>query len=347
MLMVLQQWLYSETTRNFSNLSQKLPIQHTDTSGAVLSPKTRTRIAQAKTSVRILQAGSHHNSSESDINLNSLPIAGQDAPYPFPRLENEFGPDYWPNVSKPEICFVTCIYGDNMNNTDRVVDVTELQSIAPSFRFFFFTNFPDLETPGWTKIITALPYRRLITHSRYGKFQGWKDPRVYECRYVYYVDAVVALRSETTIYRKLATYIESSKHGIIQQQHFKGREDLLQEFQEIVSNNKDLSSNVLASINWMKHRPNFPLNCTIYLNYAFGYDPKSPYFQKLSNAFWGHYSLETDSWRDRPLWAYMVNQTGIVPDPFPGQSFLYAFLYEQERIKDGGHVYTATDAILA
>jgi hypothetical protein len=84
-------------------------------------------------------------------------------------------------VIKPEVCFVTASYSKDAEEMDKLVVVN---NHSPYLRFFLFTNLNDEEwkTPGWSKIVTSFNYKRMITHSRYGKFMGWKHPQVQECK---------------------------------------------------------------------------------------------------------------------------------------------------------------------
>jgi len=43
------------------------------------------------------------------------------------------------------------------------------------------------------------------------------------------------------------------------------------------------------------------------------YDPFNPLYQQVSSFFWSRYSLELDSWRDQPLWAYSLNKFNVTP----------------------------------
>jgi hypothetical protein len=69
----------------------------------------------------------------------------------------------------------------------------------------------------------------------------------------------------------------------------------------------------------------------------------------LSLKFWERYSLELDSWRDQPLWSYMIKKLNITQVPFPDnhQDFFNKIIKFRGH---GGHRYSAesnTDAIVA
>jgi hypothetical protein len=52
-----------------------------------------------------------------------------------------------------DICFVTCIFGDNIDDVDRPADVEWFDRYWCHTRFLLATNLPDLPAPGWTKIV--------------------------------------------------------------------------------------------------------------------------------------------------------------------------------------------------
>ncbi|KAL3920096.1 MAG: hypothetical protein SGARI_007031, partial [Bacillariaceae sp.] len=109
-----------------------------------------------------------------------------------------------------DICFVSSIFGEDMEYADKPSDVSTVwlddndyysvfrskkkknANIETTFRFFLFTNLPDMAvSDGWTKIVKTdddLPYRRFITKSRWPKFMGWQDPQLQGCETVFYFD---------------------------------------------------------------------------------------------------------------------------------------------------------------
>jgi hypothetical protein len=68
-----------------------------------------------------------------------------------------------------------------------------------------------------------------------------------------------------------------------------------------------------------------------------GYDPTNVWFQKASEFFWSRYSLELDSWRDQPLWAYTLHHFGINPLEMRHDT-LHSFMDESLEEK-GDHHY--------
>jgi hypothetical protein len=250
-------------------------------------------------------------------------------------------------ILRPEVCIISASYTKDASRMDNLYPVINK---SPYIRFFLFTNLNDDEwhTPGWEKIITQLEYRRSITHSRYGKFLGWKFKQIRECRAVFYMDSCV--RPDTKVgsqkvWREVAARLESSEIGLMQKKNPRKRSGLFGEFLAIQSSKKDAQINIVNSLKWMVKQPDFDPDIPIYWNEHFGYDPNSKVFQNLSQAFWDHYSLEQDSWRDQPLWSFMLNRHNITPLPWPQGKTL--FTHSTTDYGHNGHVYQSEEDVLA
>jgi hypothetical protein len=219
----------------------------------------------------------------------------------------------------PEVCFVTSSYSKNAAEMDKLV---EINNLSPYLRFYLFTNLNDEQwkTPGWTKIVTNLGYRRMITHSRYGKFMGWKHMELRECKAVFYFDSCLTPAENQTLWRELADQIYNDhESGLMQSIHPNNRSGVISEFLAIQHSHKDIEGNIVKSLNWMIGQDDFDPTATVYLNENFGYNPNSYVYQKTSKAFWERYSLEEDSWRDQPLWSFMLHRFNVIPLPYPVQ----------------------------
>ena len=187
-----------------------------------------------------------------------------------------------------EACFVTCVFAPSVEKCDHPVNVTELQEKNPTFKYIAFTNLEDLEAPGWTKILkTSLPYKRFITHSRWGKFMSWKDPTVQKkCKVVFYMDGYYSPRAPAKGFQAEAKRVLESDVGFVQYKH--DTPGPLAEFQLIRRLRKDIPSNIDASIAWLKAQPDFNANLTVYVNTFIGeyfkqQRPLLTLFQELSS----------------------------------------------------------------
>jgi hypothetical protein len=70
------------------------------------------------------------------------------------------------------------------------------------------------------------------------------------------------------------------------------------------------------------------------------YDPTNSWFQNASTFFWNRYSLELESWRDQPFWAYTLHHFGIEPIEIEEKRLRY-FVKEVLEAK-GDHHYNET-----
>ena len=249
-------------------------------------------------------------------------------------------------TAKTELCFLTSSYSSSVENADKPPGVRKLQEANPTFKFVAFTNLPDLDAPGWTIVTqTFTRYKRHITQSRWPKFLGWKHPLLQKhCPVVFYLDAYCRPKEKFTNKFKLiaqqllAAPSDSLTGGVAQNLHEWGMGPLV-EFDRILEKGKDTPENVNASIRWLKSQPDFNESCTLYSNQYLAYNPSNPTFQKLSQYFWDHYSLEEDSWRDQPLWCYVLHKFGVQPLSSFG-SFKTMFKEHKTRMSPSNHRYT-------
>eukprot|EP00980_Cylindrotheca_fusiformis_P029092 scaffold22715_cov128-Cylindrotheca_fusiformis.AAC.3 len=240
-----------------------------------------------------------------------------------------------------EMCFVTSVYAPSTREGDRPPSVEAIQEQNPTFRFFAFTNLPDLQAPGWNVMVKKFSqYKRSITQSRWAKFMAWTDPTISKCQAVIYMDGFCKPKEKhSALYKQLAREIAASEFGLFQNRH---EVDLgpLVELDRIVKKHKDIQKNVDASIAWLLSQPDFQRNITMYVNTFIGYNPKSPHFREAAQFFWDHYSLEQDSWRDQPLWAYTLHKFKIRPKRLG--TFKALFLQIFRNMGRGGHRYNET-----
>lgn len=261
------------------------------------------------------------------------------------KVQQQLRPTRTINPKDQSICFVSCGYSDTAAELDPLSDVHERY---PDFKFFIFTNLHDQEweTPGWEKIITEFTFRRRITHSRYGKFLAWKYDKIRNnCRIVYFMDPVLEPRANDTTFIELAEMIEAYEPGFMQFRHPRKRKSLMKEFEGIAMAKKDNEANLNKSTTWMKAQPDFNDTTNIFLNQCIGYNPRSKIFQELTTSMWERYSLELDSWRDQPLWAFMLRRHKVEPKVFPTSWWKLFKKKAPNEHGHGGHMYQSEEDV--
>jgi hypothetical protein len=181
-----------------------------------------------------------------------------------------------------KICFVTSIFGESLRRADKPSHVVDLVDCA-RYRFYIFTNLWDLKAPGWTKLakygLYRLPYSRMITNSRYGKFLAWQEPEVRQsCRAVFYMDGYVKPRLEQSdkfyaLAHNLTTKTaqDYNNPGLAQVLHptFQGL-SIKEIFEGIVGRQKDMPEHTNLTFNWMQSQPDYQTHLPYYLNKYFG-----------------------------------------------------------------------------
>jgi hypothetical protein len=276
-------------------------------------------------------------------------------------------------LKKNKLCFVTSIFAETIAEADTPSDVREaFMNETSSVDFFLFTNLATLPAPGWTKIVkTDLPYQRLITSSRWGKFMAWREEALSHCQVFIYQDGYMKPKNTLAAWRKKADAVVKSKQGIAQVIFGRGSNNMKMQSQKIIRDKKDLPENVNATLQWMQKHEDFKNDIPFYRNKYFGkacrianccrpiacfflsilieavlfpcvaaYDPSNPQYRALATFFWDHYSLEKDSWRDEPLWSYSLHHLKIKPlalFKFGDQNIWYET--DAENMGFGGHTY--------
>ena len=237
-----------------------------------------------------------------------------------------------------EVCFVTSVYASSPDLADRPPDVREIRDANPTFAFFAFTCMEQpLDAPGWTIKQKTFGYKRFITQSRWAKFMAWQDNDVRGCQAVLYMDGFCGPKlKHSDRYKRLAKEIHESEFGLFQNQHDVAKGPL-NELNRIAQRNKDIAKNVKASKEWLLAQPDFRPDIPMYANHYIGYDPQNMRFQQATQFFWDRYSLELDSWRDQPLWSYVLHHFQIEPTRLGTFEALFREYYK--RMGHNGHRY--------
>jgi UDP-glucuronate 4-epimerase len=251
------------------------------------------------------------------------------------------------------ICFITSMFATDVANCDAIRDISQYNSsqssTSPQIHYYFFTNLKELPAPGWTKVIMdgEMPFRRMITQSRWPKFMGWQHPLVKQnCHTVIYSDANIPPKdlSNATKWTRLAQRAHKSPSGLLQRLNTRvnkfNKMTVLEELDHLLKNSKDIPANVNATRDWFLQQPDFNNNAIGYWNMILIYNPASESLQKLMSTFWAQYSNEETSWRDQPLWRYLVDKLQIKPDT---SDKLVNYFHSKAGANKHGHKYGEQD----
>lgn len=199
---------------------------------------------------------------------------------------------------------------------DKLASTSHLDHSLP-YLFFSFTNVREEKPPndGWERIVIEnLPFQRFVTGSLWPKYMGWKHAKLSTCRIICYSDA--SLRPKDLL---LADWMNLAQvaieYGIVHQPHPSPHVTLLEELGE---RNGTTPFTSTKSKSWFLQQTDFNNEAPRYKTNAFVYDPSNEDVRELMTTVWAHYSQENDvSWRDQPLYRYVLSKLRIQPAQFP------------------------------
>ena len=231
--------------------------------------------------------------------------------------------------SRPQdICFVTCIFGNDIGEVDQPANVDWYAQNWCHTQFLLVTNLPTLPAKGWNKIVssTETHSNNLIVQSREAKFLGWKAlPNVQkDCVAVVYMDGYLQPKHNwwfqwqwpTTRdkFQAIVEQVHQHPWGLsqVKQAYFNGLSmDTI--LNNLVRDRKDTVEHVNATLSWLQKQEDYQPILTYYLNKYFAYDPNNVKYQELSSWFWQQYTSYGGLWRDQPLWAYTLHHFNVTP----------------------------------
>lgn len=243
-----------------------------------------------------------------------------------------------------KLCFLTSVFALDLESADKVGNMTIHRTDNPDFQYILFTNLQNLPSPGWKKVVLSnLPYRRLITQSRWPKFVPWQhEDTLRECRMIIYMDGYTMPINTPEAKRDFLTAAGLVKeHPFGLGQYPKRGSRVRKLAKGLVELGKDTSENVNFTMSWLRNQPDFRETCTVYLNRHILLDPHNHKFQELSSYFWDIYSREEGSWRDQLLWCHAVDKFRANPINLHRDVRPMKYLFEERRDQMGynGHTY--------
>lgn len=222
-------------------------------------------------------------------------------------------------ISPADLCFVTAEFSETAGDMDQLPTLEENMITEPP-RHFAFTNQPAYDVPeGWTKILLdesiSKQYTRQITKSRWPKFMGWQHPTLKHCSVIFYGDAYLLNPINEANWINMAKDIKRNPVGLMQdkQEGLKGSNKPIRELIKVAREGKLSYDLANKTIDWLESRPDYDRDARVYKNAIFGYDPSNAKVQKLMTDFWSIYSREELSWRDQPIWAYLLAREEMRP----------------------------------
>ena len=246
--------------------------------------------------------------------------------------------------AQPEICIVTALYGDHVEQFDSLPEPPKPFRKQSDFRFYVFTNQP-LYRPPWPWIpissTTGLQLSNLtrwVTKSRYGKFLAWREPHLERCKCILYQDAIISIKGSPDWFRHISKVVSKSPIGLMQNPNPYARAGLRDEFRVIVQMRKDSAEHVNASLTWLLQQPDFEDSIVVFGNTFFAYNPKSIAYRRLSQTFWDLYASEQFTIRDQPFWSFLLWRFNMTPLQFPLEPGELYKAYHKRR-GFGGHKY--------
>ena len=220
--------------------------------------------------------------------------------------------------SANEICFVTSLFSNNAKLIEREgpYSLANYTNIHPSFKYYYFTNVHANQLPsnGWEIIqLEDMPFERFITQSRWPKFMGFRHETLQQCMAIIYSDANRPPKDlGYSVWNGLVEKVIQSRDGIMQDRR-PSKETIFQEMHSIVERNKDIAANIDETKKWFLEQSDFHDDAQGWWNMAMIMDPSNPRLQELMTTLWTHYSQEEGSWRDQPLYRYLVDKLDIHP----------------------------------
>jgi hypothetical protein len=189
-------------------------------------------------------------------------------------------------LDEKDLCFVTCIFGDSVDQVDHPANVEWFADHWCNVRFWLVTNLPHLPAPGWTVHLqhsnsnsnsnnaNASSSQQHIVQSREAKFLAWKvlQPSVEACQAVIYMDGYLKPKSFTLRkFRQIGKDVQGSEWGLaqVEQPYFNGytMETILN---NLIKDGKDTMEHVNATLAWLRQQDDYQDVMTYYLNKYFG-----------------------------------------------------------------------------
>ena len=303
----------------------------------IFCPKCRYKVSSqtCKKRLKYLQEALAHDDGDDNGKAAALQQIFQEHPTHCRKRKIQLSPT--------ELCFVTAEFSETADDMDQL-PILEAGMINDPPRHFAFTNQPTYDVPeGWTKIVLeetiSQKYTRQITKSRWPKFMGWQHPTLEHCQVIFYGDAYLLNPINETNWMEMTEEIKQNPVGLMQDKQIglRGDDKPLQELVKVAKEGKLSYELANKTIDWLENQPDYKRDAPVYKNAIFGYDPHNAGVQQLMLDFWNIYAREELSWRDQPIWAYLLARGEMRPLALHRKNG--KLFGEFGKRGHGGHVY--------
>lgn len=212
-------------------------------------------------------------------------------------------------------CFITSLFCED----SKMIDLPGTFEKIPGYDYFLFTNIKTPINTSWEiKQVKTHENLSMIVNSRFPKFQGWKFLPGYDI--IIYCDAYLSPKPDRNLWDSLVQETVDSPNGVLQSRH-PVRNCAYQECKVCAYYRKDSKSSLEKTIRFFQEEK-LPQNFGLWENIAFCYYTKNEKALKLFDELWKFYSRQEYTFRDQPIYSYIVYKTGITPSTTtkPGNS---------------------------
>lgn len=217
-----------------------------------------------------------------------------------------------------KICFTTSLFGnasDTPGKFERIkgIDYLLFTDQEPSY---FNTSWNTIKQESMS---SNNAIEDTIRSSRYPKFMGKKILETMGLHYdfIFYCDAFMSPNPNKN-WEEICGLLRSNDFGFIQTLHrSQGCLDggILQECKDIIRCKKDTKRSIRRTLRLLrKLNPRIDLATPgYYENTMFGYDARNPLVSYFLDRFWEIYSTKEISYRDQPLWNFLLLHYSLKP----------------------------------
>jgi len=215
-----------------------------------------------------------------------------------------------------KICFTTALFGNKAK-----VDSPARFERNSEYDYFLFTDIDKEYLDTDWDIINIKDHPKIVEltsnvrKSRYPKFMSWELLESLKKNYdvVFYCDAYFTPNIEKD-WKELAREIKDHNFGFTQEIH-PHKKEVLSEMERIIKVRKDSEESIDKTKSFFKtYDPTIDLALIrAYTNTTFGYDFLNEKVRKITKEFWEIYTTEDITYRDQPLWNFLIFKNGYTP----------------------------------